>query len=48
MKKIEEWENYLFIKELGNLFTEYYHCPDKEIKKLIVQDIILLGSVINT
>ena len=44
---IREDEYQLFIKEMGRLFQDFNHCKDEEIKKEILDDIMLLSNVIN-
>ncbi|OMP65739.1 hypothetical protein [Domibacillus epiphyticus] len=47
IKKLEEIEVFLLIKEIGRLLTDYGKCTDETIRERIHQDILLLSSVIN-
>jgi hypothetical protein len=45
---VEEFELFLFIKQLGILFEEYTVCESPDLREIILGEIHLFGEVINT
>ncbi|NHM31581.1 hypothetical protein [Neobacillus terrae] len=43
----DNFENLMFIRELGRLMSDYRNCNDNDIKRAIYKDIELLGKALN-